>query len=262
MDPGACVVPGALLQRRIAHHLARGARHIDHGARAVAQVQAVQRAVHIQRARMGEGVFVQRALVVDGGIGLLSEGAGRGDGPFCVHLLQFFAGDGVDHNRSRCSARAWRGVAGGGGGHHQVHRAPAAGHGEPQVLQRARQACARQGVGGFQQAFGARRGAAQRRQVRQSLGLCELGVAHVHHHHAREEPHGEEGAQQHAQPAVDEVQPAFGVGHVWCSACVRTRCAASRPACAVHPGRPGRVSRPRRCGRWRCARGPSGWWSC
>ena len=257
VQPRARVVPLALGACGIAHHLAGRAGDVEHRVVCIAQAHAVQRSVHVQRAGVGEGVFLQRAFV--NGMGrTLRVGCSAGQCPWRVDGHEHGAGAGVDHHRG--AARAC--VAGRGGlgrlGRGQIHRPPTAGHGQPQVAQRALQPGGGQGLVGLQR----HGGAAQRRQVHQPLGGRELGIAHVHHHHAGDEPHGEEGAQQHAQPAVDQKQPAFGMHHHGLRL-LRRRRAASRRPCAARPGRPGPgVLRRRRSGRWHCAGARSARLSC
>ncbi|CAB3717609.1 hypothetical protein LMG1231_03573 [Achromobacter denitrificans] len=193
VDPGARVVPAALQARGVQHHHARGGRDVEPRARGVVQVHAVQRPVGAERARMGEDVLVHLALIaraiLSAGPGLGGRQRGRGIGGG-----QEGAARGVHH-----PGRPPR-LAG-----HQIDRRAAAGGDQAQS-------------GGV---FRARRGQrlrrrhrdgrrVQRRQVRQPFLGRELGIAHVHHHHAGDEPHGEEQAQHDARPAVDQVQPPLG----------------------------------------------------
>ncbi|CAB5517250.1 hypothetical protein LMG26857_06337 [Achromobacter anxifer] len=195
VDPGAQVVPAALGARGIQHHHAGGRRDVQPGACGVVQVHPVQRPVRGQRAGMGKGVLVHRALVTGGVLtaapGMRGRQRGRGVGGG-----QQDAAGGV-HHLGRAARRAG----------HQIHRRAAAGGGQ-------RHAGGVRGAGRGQRLrrrHGDGRGI-QRRQMRQPFLRRELGIAHVHHHHAGNEPHGEEQAQHDARPAVDQIQPALGAG--------------------------------------------------
>ena len=85
-----------------------------------------------------------------------------------------------------------------------------AGVGQPQVGDGAVDAGLPEGVGGREQGMAG----FQRRQMFKPLLPGELGMAHVYHHHARQEPLEEQQACADAQPAVAEQDPAFDAGEV------------------------------------------------
>ena len=77
--------------------------------------------------------------------------------------------------------------------------------GQPKIGHGAIDACHAEGLARGQQ----RRVGIQRGQVVQPFGMGELGIAHVHHHHAGNEPGQKEQTEADAQPAVGKQQPAF-----------------------------------------------------
>ncbi|CUJ52449.1 Uncharacterised protein [Achromobacter xylosoxidans] len=193
VDPGARVVPQPFAAGGVQHHLAGGGRDVQPRARRIVHVDAVQGPVRVERAGMGVDVLVHLALVVRG-VAAVEPGRGAGAGDGGIGARQQCAAGGIYHLGRAAAA-----------GRHQVDRRAAAQRGQAQ----ARHVAGAGGGQGLRRRGGnARR--IERRDVRHAFERGELGIAHVHHHHARNEPHGEEQAQHDAGPAVREVQPALG----------------------------------------------------
>ena len=214
MQPGAHVVQGAFGVGSVAHHFTGGVGDVEQRPVGVGQLHLVQRTVGVQAAAVGVGVFVDGAFVGECRLSLVRLWRRGTFGWRMAIVLQVGPCAGQNH----VLAGRWQPASGAGihgdGGFGIIRPAlqqggvdglAGAAGGQPKIGQGAVDAGHAEGLTRGQQ----RRVGIQRGQVLQPFGMGELGIAHVHHHHAGDEPAQKEQTEADAQPAVGEQQPAF-----------------------------------------------------
>ena len=198
----------------IAHHFTGGVGDVEQRPVSVGQLHLVQGTVGIQAAAVGVGVFVDGAFVGECRLSLVRPGGRGAVGCGVALVVQIGSCAGQDHVLSgRWQPASGAGIHGDGGfgiirpalQQGGVDGLAGAAGGQPKIGHGAVDAGHAEGLArGQQGCVGIQRG-----QVLQPFSMGELGIAHVHHHHAGDEPAQKEQTEADAQPAVGKQQPAF-----------------------------------------------------
>lgn len=190
VQPGAHIVPALLHMRCVQHHFTGTRGHIQVARLCTAHLDAIQRPMHIQRARMRPAVLVHARRTHERlAAGELCSGC---FGALCRHRQQRLAGVRRPGTHVAAIAHHIRRLATQRGQCHAFRLGLHSGRQYRQPLQIA--------------------DPTQLRQCRQPLTGRQLRVADEQHHHAADEPQQHQQASADAQPAVHQVGPALGSG--------------------------------------------------
>ena len=190
VNPGTRPIPQPLVSCRITHHRAAVAGDIEQTLIAIQQLHAVKRTVGIQRTRMGPDIFINQPARLHYRI--------RRKLPRCLQGLSC-----ANRAYPLAGTRIDRHVPGAAIAQHVMRLSTQTG--QTHAVRRLTVIGARLGPCQANAALIHR----QWRQVCQMLSRRQLGVTHIHHHHARDKPHRHKQAKHDAKPAVPQIQVTF-----------------------------------------------------